>query len=57
MEGYQFRGINPSSYSPTGVSLLYAPMSENFANEWGDIEQYEFIVAECIKGRKIGIQR
>ncbi len=55
--GYQFRGLNKNDKSETGVSLLYVPVESGKGNEWGDIEQYEFLNADVPLGKFIDIYR
>src|SRR6187551_1081748 len=55
MKGYQFRGLNKSNESKTGVSLLYHPFEDGVGNQWGDTEQYEFFLDADQKMKMLGI--
>ena len=58
LENYQFRGINKSIESKTGISFLFHPISQSVGNKWRDTEQYEMDL-ECVYflGKKLGIYR
>ncbi len=58
MENYQYRGINKSIQSKTGISFLFHPTDESVGNEWRDTEQYELdLKAPNFLGKKLGIYR
>lgn len=56
-KGYEFRGLNKSNKSATGISLLYHPSSSGTGNEWNDTEQYELVLEENTIGPFLDIYR
>jgi hypothetical protein len=56
-EGYQYRGLNKNKKCDLGISLLYAPLSKDYGNEWGDIEQYDFLGDKNMLGKLVDIYR
>lgn len=57
LKHYSFRGLNQNINSKTGVSLLFHPDTSEVGNEWGDIEQYEFIKKDNTLGKYLNIYR
>jgi len=58
MENYQYRGINKSIDSKTGISFLFHPIADSVGNEWRDTEQYELdLKSSNFLGKKLGIYR
>lgn len=58
VEHYQFRGLNKSIESETGISLLFHPLDETVGNQWRDTEQFEMGKSKQNRiGRKLGIFR
>ncbi|KYL32977.1 MULTISPECIES: hypothetical protein [Pseudoalteromonas] len=57
LEHYSFRGLNQNMDSKTGVSLLFHPNTNEVGNEWGDTEQYEFIMGDNTLGKFLDIYR
>lgn len=58
MDNYQYRGLNKSIESQTGISFLFHPITEKVGNEWRDTEQYELnFNPQHLLGKRLGIYR
>jgi len=58
IEHYQFRGLNKSVESETGISLLFHPADETVGNQWRDTEQFEMGKNKKNRvGRNLGVFR
>lgn len=58
MAHYQFRGLNKSKESKTGIALLFHPADESVGNQWRDTEQFELTEKAVSRiGKRLGIYR
>jgi len=57
LDGHQFRGLNNSNDSKSGVSLIFLPTDESKKTKWNDMVQHELIIKEPYIGKYLNIYR